>query len=34
MALMIHTARSSGSSKVTANLPAGVWIATGIAAGI
>ena len=34
MALMIHTARSSGSSKVTANLPAGVWIAAGIAAGI
>jgi pimeloyl-ACP methyl ester carboxylesterase len=34
MALMIHTARSSDSSKVTANLPAGVWIATGITAGI
>lgn len=32
MALMIHTARSSGSSKGTTNLPAGMWIATGIAA--
>ncbi|HEY1730189.1 MAG TPA: hypothetical protein VGG15_00475 [Terriglobales bacterium] len=34
VALMIHTARSSGSSKGTTNLPVGVWVAAGYAASV